>query len=502
MKQIMLLLLFSCFIGPWLGAQARLTISGGHVNVAGNTSLVLHNTQWVNNGNFNAGTGTVVITGAGVDTVSAIGGDSTTTFYNLEMNKSSNGSQLRQAIQVDNELRMTNGNLDLNNHVLTLESANGTIIGEQESSRVLGPNGGYISKTVIANAPTNLNPGNIGVRLTSAANIGSLTVRRGHVPQVIDEGSTQIKGFARYFDFTAANNAALDLSAQVQYFDGELSNGDGGGDVGFWRRDSSFWFNPVKTSADNMSNTVDVDNIDLLSRWTLANEGIKVMPKILLEGNYSTVNGLMTDDLRTNNLIPTRSPYTNANYDTGNADGTESINPAVLVNNSNDAIVDWVFVEFRNDFNNDVFFGRSALLQRDGDVVDLDGKSPVAVAGFTSGIGTYIAVRHRNHLGVRTLNSISSSPTPASVDFTTSNGVALGGANALAQMSDGKFALFAGDFNADGQIQLAGDRTNILPFLGQSGYLNGDLDLNGQVQNAEVQAILTPNLGRGAQFTY
>ena len=42
-----------------------------------------------------------------------------------------------------------------------------------------------------------------------------------------------------------------------------------------------------------------------------------------------------------------------------------------------DAIVDWVFVELRNASGNTVVDSRAALLQRDGDVVDVDGVSPL-----------------------------------------------------------------------------------------------------------------------------
>ena len=44
---------------------------------------------------------------------------------------------------------------------------------------------------------------------------------------------------------------------------------------------------------------------------------------------------------------------------------------------------------------------RSALVQRDGDIVDIDGVSPVTFNNVASTNYT-IAVRHRNHLGLST----------------------------------------------------------------------------------------------------
>ena len=74
-------------------AQNNFKITGGNVKVVGNTDLVLNNTQFTNNGSFNAGTGTsyIHITGDGTDAQSAIGGSLITTFYNLKINKTSNG---------------------------------------------------------------------------------------------------------------------------------------------------------------------------------------------------------------------------------------------------------------------------------------------------------------------------------------------------------------------------------------------------------------------------
>ncbi|MEL6273707.1 MAG: hypothetical protein AAFU03_01205 [Bacteroidota bacterium] len=480
-----------------------MTNNQAYINVTGSTNLVLKNAQFINNGNFNAGMGTVTILGDSSDVRSAIGGDSTTTFYNLQLNKTTNGSQLQRPIQVDNELRMTSGNLDLNGNNLALGSASGTIVDEKESSRITGPAGGVVTKTITASSLFGVNPGNIGVSLTTASHLGILTIRRGHVAQVLNDGSPQTKGIDRYFEFDAVNNAALNLSAQIQYFDAELSNGNLESNLGYWRRDSSFWFNPFHTFVNTTTNIVFVDSINLLSRWTLANEGFRVSPKVYLEGNYSTTNGLMNDALRANNLLPTRSPYTSPNYNNGMADGTESIHPLVLTDASNDAIVDWVFVELRSTAaGNPVVYGRSALLQKDGDIVDLDGQSPVSFPLVNPGTDYYLAIRHRNHLGIRSLNPFTANTTPTPFDFTSNGNSVLGGTNGIKQLSDGSFALFSGDFSDDGQVQLAGDGTAILPFLGQSGYLNGDLDLNGQVQNTEIQFKLTPNLGRGAQFSY
>lgn len=84
--------------------------------------------------------------------------------------------------------------------------------------------------------------------------------------------------------------------------------------------------------------------------------------------------------------------------------------PTVLAITGNDAVVDWVLLELRAVGSpSTVAASRSALAQRDGDVVDTDGTSPVAFA-IAPG-DSHIAVLHRNHLGCMTSNPVALSPT-------------------------------------------------------------------------------------------
>ncbi|MEO0628644.1 MAG: hypothetical protein AAFY91_16730, partial [Bacteroidota bacterium] len=266
MKRISLILLaFTCLL-VGISAQNNLIIEGGHVKVNGNTNIVLQNTQFVNNGNFDAGTGQVSIIGSGTDTQSAIGGSSSTTFYNLLLNKSSNGTQLLNAIQVDNEMRMSLGNLDLNGNNLRLGTTNGLIIGESESSRILGPSGGFILKTITANSLASLNPGNLGIVLSTSDNLGLLTIKRGHIPQTVCGGSL---GIARFFEFEGNSSSNFNLNAQFQYFDAEL-NGLTESNLGFWLLNSGSWLNVMESSNDLTANVFNLSNLNQLSSWTLA----------------------------------------------------------------------------------------------------------------------------------------------------------------------------------------------------------------------------------------
>lgn len=110
--------------------------------------------------------------------------------------------------------------------------------------------------------------------------------------------------------------------------------------------------------------------------------------KIFLQGPFDNSTDLMGDDLRQASLLP-------SSFGGNNLTGAN-----VLATTGNDAIVDWVEIELRpsNDPST-VISQRAALLQRDGDVVDVDGVSPLNYDTLPAG-DYHIAVKHRNHLGI------------------------------------------------------------------------------------------------------
>ena len=225
-----------------------------------------------------------------------------------------------------------------------------------------------------------------------------------------------------------------------------------------------------------------------------ANLKISIDPKIFLQGpSLNPSNpGLMNDNLR--DILPITSPYADGALVAAsvlNDGGTSGIGA------TSDDIVDWVWVELRaaND-NTKLVNGRSALLQRDGDVVDLDGLTNLTMNAAPTNY--YVVVKHRNHLGIISASTIGlSNNSVATVDFKNS-GFSTFGTNAQIQLASGDMALWAGDVNNDGVIQYAGDTPDSpsilsfvlndvgnflnLPTHSVSGYYNYDVDLNGTTQ--------------------
>src|SRR5205085_11990384 len=109
--------------------------------------------------------------------------------------------------------------------------------------------------------------------------------------------------------------------------------------------------------------------------------------------------------LRKSALIPLNHPYSNTSIFTYvNNANVEKIASSILSNNAatpKDNIVDWVFLELRNAIGSGttVLETRTALIKRDGTIVDVDGLSPVTFNTIAS--GSYaLVVRHRNHLPI------------------------------------------------------------------------------------------------------
>jgi len=177
--------------------------------------------------------------------------------------------------------------------------------------------------------------------------------------------------------------------------------------------------------------------------------------KAMLQGPYRANKGLMDDQLRRKAFIPEKEPYTGIpSFNHVGNGGGEQIADGLLGVSGDDAIVDWVFVELRSENDSTMVLGtRSALIQRDGDVVDVDGVSNLQ---FNIPDGNYyVCIKHRNHLGVMTAAPLNfESGTPTILDLTDSDTPTFG-EHAL-QEFQGTMVLWGGNANPDGYLILAG----------------------------------------------
>jgi hypothetical protein len=195
---------------------------------------------------------------------------------------------------------------------------------------------------------------------------------------------------------------------------------------------------------------------------------------------------LMEEYLKTLPSFPMTDPYSYHPLDTVFKHVNNPIVAQVPISTlsvaGNNSIVDWVFLELRNGTSGStsVAYTKSALLQKDGDIVGMNGTSPVIFDNTTPG-NYYVTVRHRNHLGFRTANPIALSLTPTTLNF-TNNSVSLYGATPLTALSPSLFAMNGGDANSDGSI----DAFDTIKWELQNGLFdeytnNADYNLDGSV---------------------
>lgn len=221
----------------------------------------------------------------------------------------------------------------------------------------------------------------------------------------------------------------------------------------------------------------------------VATPSVLVPIRMFLEGPFDPTPLLMNDALRVAGLVPTDEPYTALGFDHVGEGGGESISPTVLSVSGSNAIVDWVFVEVRdNVLNNLVLNTRCALVQRDGDVVDVDGVSPLSM-DLAPG-DYYIVVRHRNHLGTMTANTVTLSSATGLIDFTSTTLPNYGAEGQ--KVVAGKRMLWAGNSTSDDRLKYTGadnDRDLILVRIGgsistatTSGYYQEDITMDGIVK--------------------
>jgi hypothetical protein len=264
MKKIILLL----FILNVLNAQAQNDLfvsSGVTFKIDGTTTVTLIDTKLTNNGTVAATAGsTLLVKGAATIANSSIAGTGTTTLANLTIDKSSNDAQIDQNIEIKGDLTLTTGNLKLNAGNITF-TGSGQIVGETDAKRIYGT-GGELITTLALNAPTNVNPANLGANITSTANLGSTTIKRGHTIYTV-AGSN----IARYYDINPTTNTGLDATLKFYYQDGEL-NGNAENNLVLWRSTDIgvSWTDRGKDAINTTTNVITLSAVDAFSRWTAA----------------------------------------------------------------------------------------------------------------------------------------------------------------------------------------------------------------------------------------
>ena len=126
----------------------------------------------------------------------------------------------------------------------------------------------------------------MGAILTTAVNLGSTEIRRGHAVQSGLSGATSI---LRYFDITPTTNTGLNATLVFKYDDSEL-NGKIESALSLFRSTNtgSTWTARGGT-VNTTSNTITLGSIDAYSRWSASSPtAVASQLKVIIEGFYNT----------------------------------------------------------------------------------------------------------------------------------------------------------------------------------------------------------------------
>lgn len=237
-------------------------------------------------------------------------------FLNLEIAKENN----RQvSLKDDNDavrgqMIFTSGLFNLDNNMLFLGNT-GSLINENENSRIIGPAGGAVQAHVLLDQPAGVNPGNIGASITSSKNLGSITINRGYV----FGSALPLNAVQRYYTIlfdNPANDINLDAALQLYYFDAELGSADETKLVHWKYLDaSSTWQQqgPLGNITRNTTeNWVKLTGIASLSSWTLA-EATAALPlqftrfTVTCNNNAAVINWQTATEINTHHFEIQRS---------------------------------------------------------------------------------------------------------------------------------------------------------------------------------------------------
>ncbi len=457
-----------------LSAQGQLVIDNATFFIGENAVVTVQGDLTTNvaiqAGGAAATQGKIQMKGTTLQTITANGN----VIPRLEIDNTSH-VQLSSDLRVNNRIDFVNGRLRTSNHNLVVP-ADAVFVGNT-AARFIETNGtGEVRQLVPVAVANKVVPIGTGANYTPAQiTVAGATLNATSYVGVRATGSaipTPERHPRTESYLTTAWNVSKSgvtggtVTVQGTYVNGQITGTEADLRGMFWN--GTAW--SLAGGAQNAANNTVAANVPGaggiiygMNRFLLAS------PKVFLQGAYNTGTGLMNDGLRSGtNVIPTADPYRTAPYNTqfahiNNATG-ETVAASLFNNNANpeNNIVDWVFVELRSITNATtapVVQTRSVLVQRDGDLVDIDGVSPVYFKNVDAG-NFAISIRHRNHIGLSTNPAVAVplALTPANVNFTNlATGSLFGTANTNYVRTAGNVnMLYGGNANFNANIRFGG----------------------------------------------
>jgi hypothetical protein len=278
-------------ISTCVSAQQTLYIAPGTpIKTIDNVNIVLNNTSVVNHGKLQQqkGEGSILFEGNDNSTISGTGN----TILDKVTIAKSNGTVVaaKNNLSIRSAIEFKSGMMDVTNAVVDL-GTEGVLINEAERSHLFSSASGYVKSTNLLNNPVNSNPGNLGFLISSAADLGKTTIKRGNEAAMIAGQSSS----SRYYEILPENNSNLNATIRLKYLDAEL-NGLKESTISFYRPSGNRWIDVGMDEREMISNYVSKNKVNSLSKFTLfkGGEKVKVWPNPVHSYAQITIESLHT----------------------------------------------------------------------------------------------------------------------------------------------------------------------------------------------------------------
>ena len=490
MKQ--LLLLGIGFLS--LSTQAQLVVQNGATLFIDAGASVTVQGDLTSNADI-TGSGKIIMKGTALQNLNMNG----FTLPSLEIDNA-NHVALGGAMRVTGNLNFVNGKLQLGNHHFTLASSGNFT--NAAAAKFAETNGtGEFRREVTAAGNVTLPVGSgsnytpVEYQLSggsyASAYVAARSVAGGH-PAKHPRSTDYLNS---YWALSHSGVSGATVNTVGTYADGSITGVES--DIRAMTYNGTNW--AMGTAQDNAANTVTAAMSSNSSQLYAMNRFVLLNSKVFLHGPFNALTAMMNDNLRANNLLPLNDPYRTATYSTAfphqNNSVEESVNASVFSAQANEGmnIVDWIFLELRNaNSPYGVLQTRSALVTKNGTVVDIDGVSPVYFKNMDAG-NYEIAVRHRNHLAVNTASSLALGLSAANSNLSTLastyNNPLITTNQQLLEISlapnPSVYAMYSGNGNGDGVTRISGsaavsDYSILLAGLNATlGYYRADYNMDG-----------------------
>lgn len=193
----------------------------------------------------------------------------------------------------------------------------------------------------------------------------------------------------------------------------------------------------------------------------------RVKGKVFLEGFYDSFYETMHQQLVQQNIVSIENPYQKKPWSYSKATKITSI--------PTDA-VDWVLIMSR-DANGSILDQSVGFINKKGALLDLLGQEGIPL---NQSINNYISIHHRGHMAVMAATPYKSGSV---YDFSQGENQVMG--NNQLKLLGKKYALHAGDFDANGVINNQDYNQWVVKSSKINEYITADGDGNGVVNNKD-----------------